>query len=92
MKLIVNKVLEGKASSKDLFKAIDNEGDKNGTISKLEFESLSKRIGMNFTIHRINEIFSSIKEKSKNKIGELNEDEFEMSMKYLSDKNTNMSL
>lgn len=62
MQLIIKRISEGKASSRDLFKAIDNEGDKSGSISKSEFDSLSKRIGMNFTEHRINEIFSSIKE------------------------------
>jgi len=30
----MNKINEGKASIKDLFKAIDNEGDNSGSISK----------------------------------------------------------
>jgi Ca2+-binding EF-hand superfamily protein len=62
MQIIIKRIQDGKATSKDLFKAIDDEGDKSGSISKSEFDSLSKRIGMNFTNHRINEIFSSIKE------------------------------
>ena len=44
---------------------------------------------MNFTEHRINEIFASIKEQTQNKNqDELNEEEFDMAMKYLSNKNT----
>lgn len=47
---------------------------------------------MNFTDHRINEIFSSIKESSSSKDQDLNEQEFDGAMKYLQSKNTGMSL
>lgn len=57
----MRRVQEGKASSNDLFQALDHEGDNSGSISKQEFNSLCKRLGMNLTMHRINEIFADLK-------------------------------
>lgn len=55
----MKKIEEGKASPEDMFKAIDE--DKSGSISKTEFNTLAKRLGMNLSAHRINEIFASLK-------------------------------
>ena len=66
--IINKKIQEGKATNKDLFKAVDDEvhiyfilipqGNKSGAVDKSEFKSLTKRLGMSLTDHRINEIFS----------------------------------
>ena len=54
------KIQQGKATSEDLFKALDTENT--GQITKSEFTILSKRLGMNLSDHRINEIFASVKQ------------------------------
>ena len=41
--------------------ALDSEGNKNGFIDKEEFQGLTKRLGMNLSEHRINEIFAHVK-------------------------------
>jgi hypothetical protein len=76
-----------------LFKALDNEGDKSGSISKDEFYTLCKRLEMKLSKQRISEIFAFIKAGSKNKESEdLNEEEFKKALKYLKTKNSQMSL
>ncbi|KAL4462739.1 hypothetical protein ABPG72_014911 [Tetrahymena utriculariae] len=100
VKEIVKKLQEGKASITDVFVAVDAEGDNNGTISIDEFQSFVRRLGMELSRHRVNEIFASIKNK-KQKPGNsaektddltLNVEEFEKAFKYVNDKKTSMSL
>jgi Ca2+-binding EF-hand superfamily protein len=55
----MKKIEEGKASPEDMFKAIDKDGS--GSISKDEYSVLAKRLGMNLSEHRVNEIFASLK-------------------------------
>lgn len=55
----MKKIEEGKASPADMFKAIDEDGS--GSISKTEFNTLARRLGMNLSAHRVNEIFASLK-------------------------------
>ncbi|EGR29391.1 phage head-tail adaptor family protein, putative [Ichthyophthirius multifiliis] len=101
MKDLIKKLKEGKVQIADIFYAVDKEGDGNGSISKDEFSNFIKRLGMELTIHRINEIFAAIKnnKKSKHKMiqnelneDSLNQDEFEQAFKYLNDKKTSMTL
>ena len=56
---LMKKIGEGKASSEEIFKAIDKDGS--GSISKDEYSVLAKRLGMNLSEHRVNEIFASLK-------------------------------
>lgn len=58
----MKKIQEGTASSEDMFKAIDEDGT--NSISKQEYGILAKRLGMNLSEHRINEIFANIKKGS----------------------------
>lgn len=90
---LMKKIQSGKASVHELFIAVDKEGDSSGSISKQEFDSVAKKLNINLTKHRINEIFASIKKGSGNSNEEeLNEEEFGKAMKYLNDKNTFMAL
>lgn len=57
----MKRIQRGKATVNDLFKAVDAEGDNSGSLSKAEFKILSKRLNMNLSDHRINEIFASFK-------------------------------
>ena len=41
--------------------ALDSEGNKNGYIDKEEFSCLTRRLGMNLSEHRINEIYAHVK-------------------------------
>ena len=83
---LMEKIKTGKASVHDLFIAIDSEGinyipiillkgNANSKIDKQEFKSLSSKLGISLTDHRINEIFSSLKQGNKED-EELNESEF----------------
>ena len=47
-----------------MFKAIDKDGS--GSISKEEYSILSRRLGMNLSEHRVNEIFASLKKEGGN--------------------------
>jgi len=91
---MLKKIKEGTASSKDLFKAIDEVGDKSGTISEKEFQILANRLGMKLSDHRIKEIFSKIKGKKTRGMAdeELNEKEFEQALDYLQEKNLMQAL
>jgi Ca2+-binding EF-hand superfamily protein len=82
---MMKKIQAGEIDSKDIFKAIDQEGDKSGSISKYEFSSLARRLGINLTIHRINEIFAYIKKQYNDERNDedLDEKEFDMALKYL---------
>ncbi|EAR86437.2 phage head-tail adaptor family protein, putative (macronuclear) [Tetrahymena thermophila SB210] len=99
IKEIVKKLQDGKATIKDVFIAVDAEGDNSGTISIDEFQSFVRRLGMELSRHRVNEIFAYIKNK-KQKPGSvektdeltLNVEEFEKAFKYVNDKKTSMSL
>ena len=91
--LMVDKINNGTASSKDLFKMVDEEGDKSGSISEKEFYTLTRRLGLNLSEHRIKEIFAKIKVKGKNADNkELNEVEFQKAMGYLQEKNLSQAL
>lgn len=87
---IMKKIKEGTASSKDLFLAVDNAGDKSGSINEEEFLMLAKRLGLQLSKHRVKEIFAKVKGK-KIKDGqqslELNEKEFGKALDYLNGKN-----
>ena len=91
---IMKKISEGKATTHELFMAMDQAGDKSGSISKTEFKSLANKLGIQLTDHRVNEIFASIKKTSggSGTDEELNEKEFEIGLKYLQQKNTFMAL
>jgi Ca2+-binding EF-hand superfamily protein len=56
---LMKKIEEGKASPEDMFKAIDKDGS--GSISKEEYSTLARRLGMNLSEHRVTEIFASLK-------------------------------
>lgn len=87
-KVIMQKISDGSAGPKDLFKVVDQAGDGNGSISKTEFNLLATRLGTKMTDHRINEIFAKIKGKgAKSEKFELNEREFQKAMNYLQEKN-----
>jgi len=45
MKEVVKKLNEGKAGIKEVFYAVDNEGDSNGAISIDEFQAFVRRLG-----------------------------------------------
>ncbi|EAR86318.2 phage head-tail adaptor family protein, putative (macronuclear) [Tetrahymena thermophila SB210] len=99
MKEVVKKLQEGKVTIKDVFIAVDAEGDNNGTISIDEFQSFVRRLGMELSRHRVNEIFAHIKNKKLNLVSvektdelTLNVDEFEKAFKYVNEKKTSMSL
>jgi len=67
--------------------------DGSGAINKTEYNNLAKRLGMNLSEHRINEIFASIKKNHAETSDDgLNKKEFGLAMKYLQQKNTNMAL
>eukprot|EP01017_Pseudomicrothorax_dubius_P036777 TRINITY_DN5298_c0_g1_i3.p1 TRINITY_DN5298_c0_g1~~TRINITY_DN5298_c0_g1_i3.p1 ORF type:complete len:314 (+),score=36.93 TRINITY_DN5298_c0_g1_i3:1-942(+) len=91
-KEIMQKVKEGRVSSTEFFNLCDMNGNGNGLIDKSEFATLSLRLGNNLSEHRINEIFCEVK-KSQNKTNmELNLEEFEKAIGYLTNKNIVMSL
>jgi len=92
--LILKKVKEGTASSRDLFQILDNEGDKSGTISEQEFQVLANRLGLNLSPHRIKEIFAKIKgtKVTESAEHELNEKEFEKALEYVQDKTLTQAL
>lgn len=89
MQELMKKIEEGKASTHELFIAVDE--DKSGMISKDEYSTLARRLGMNLSQHRVNEIFASLKQGSEDE-DNLNEQEFGKAMEYLQQKNTNMAL
>ena len=91
---IYKKIQDGTASSKDLFTMLDQENDKNGSISEKEFEILTNRLGFKLSAHRIKEIFANVKaEKSRDASGnQLNEKEFEQALNYLKTKNLDQAL
>jgi hypothetical protein len=49
MKEVIKKLNEGKAGIKEVFYAVDNEGDSSGAISIDEFQSFVRRLGINIT-------------------------------------------
>ena len=91
---MLKKIKDGTASSKELFQAIDEAGDKSGTISEMEFQLLVNRLGMKLSDHRIKEIFAKVKRnKTKGISGQdLNEKEFEQALDYLQEKNVMQAL
>jgi Ca2+-binding EF-hand superfamily protein len=72
----MKKIDKGKATPKELFMVIDAEGDNSASISKVEFKKFTTRLSMNLSDHRIDEIFSNLKEADDNN-EDLNEEEFE---------------
>lgn len=84
---------DGKISVKDLFIALDQEGNGNGKVDKEEFTQMVKRLKMEFTPHRVNEIFANVKNKKLSQDNEeLNLEEFEKAMTYVNEKKAAMSL
>jgi len=73
------------------------DANKSGGIDKEEFSTVTSRMGMNLTSHRINEIFANIKKKkiTLNKtedIYELDIVEFDQALNYLQKKSVNMTM
>eukprot|EP01017_Pseudomicrothorax_dubius_P029129 TRINITY_DN3508_c0_g4_i1.p1 TRINITY_DN3508_c0_g4~~TRINITY_DN3508_c0_g4_i1.p1 ORF type:complete len:195 (-),score=58.52 TRINITY_DN3508_c0_g4_i1:49-633(-) len=91
-KEIMMRVKEGKASSKDLFRLIDMTGNSNGFVDKGEFTVMCRRLGNELSQHRVNEIFTEVKKHSNSKDTEMNVEEFDQALMYLSKKNVLMSL
>ncbi|KAL4479745.1 hypothetical protein ABPG73_017966 [Tetrahymena malaccensis] len=99
IKDIIQKLKDEKITIKDVFKAIDLEGDKNGSIDIDEFQYFARRLGITLSRHRVYEIFASVKNRkakyiaaqSKDELS-LNEEEFEQAFKYINEKKTSMSL
>lgn len=60
----MKRVEEGKASLEDVFTMIDSNDS--GGIDREEFATVTSRMGMNLTEHRINEIFANIKKQKLN--------------------------
>ena len=90
---ILKKIQAGTATTHEVFVATDREGDSSGSICKQEFSSLAKRLNIDLTDHRINEIFASFKKSGTSTSDEdLNEEEFAKALQYLDNKNTNMTL
>jgi hypothetical protein len=84
----MKKIDAGTATNADLFKAVNTDNSQG--ISKTEYGNVARRLGMNLSAHRINEIFASIKQDPNAE--ELNEAEFGRAMQYLQDKNIDMAL
>lgn len=90
---IVKRIQDGTATTHEVFVATDRDGDSSGSISKQEFSALARRLNINLTDHRVNEIFAALKKGSSgDNDEELNEEEFGEAIQYLSQKNTNMTL
>lgn len=53
------KIIEGKATNRELFHLADQEGDGNGKLSKDEFRTMIWRLQIKVSDHRIDEIFSA---------------------------------
>jgi Ca2+-binding EF-hand superfamily protein len=53
------RIREGTVTAQDVFVAADE--DQSGRMSKYEFRTFTKRLGMNLSHHRINEIFANVK-------------------------------
>jgi hypothetical protein len=86
---LIKKIAAGTVTNADMFKAFNT--DNSPGISKTEYGNVARRLGMNLSAHRINEIFASIKQ-DPNADEELNEAEFGKAMRYLQNKNTDMAL
>ena len=56
---LMKKLAEGNLSLRDVFSTLDS--DRSGKVSSYEFQIFTRRIGMNLTHHRINEIFANVK-------------------------------
>lgn len=87
---IMKKIKEGTATPKDLFIAVDQAGDKSGSISEEEFLGLARRLGLQLSNHRVKEIFAKVKGKKVKDASaslDLNEKEFAKAMEYLQSKN-----
>jgi hypothetical protein len=83
----MKKIDAGTATNADMFKAFNT--DNSTGISKTEYETVARRLGMNLSAHRINEIFASFNQDADD---ELNEAEFGKAMQYLQKKNIDMAL
>lgn len=88
-KEVMRKVKKEKADAQDLFEVVDQIGQASGSITKYEFMTLTKRLGMQMTKHRFQEIFSKIKGQSIKNDEEIELDigEFEQALNYLDQKN-----
>jgi hypothetical protein len=90
---IIKKIQNGTATTHEVFVATDREGDSSGSISKQEFAALARRLNINLTDHRVNEIFANLKKSSGgNSDEDLTEDEFAKALQYLNQKSSNMTL
>jgi len=90
---ILKKIQNGTATTHEVFVATDREGDSSGSISKQEFAALARRLNINLTDHRVNEIFTNLKKSgTSEKDEELTEEEFAKALQYLNQKSTNMTL
>ncbi len=65
---LMKRIEEGKATPHDMFKAVDR--DESGSISKEEYSIVARRLGMNLSKHRVNEIFASLKSEDSDELNE----------------------
>ena len=63
----MQKIQEGKATNRELFQMVDQEGDGSGGISKEEFKAMLKRLSIKMSDHRIAEIFTSAQKHASGK-------------------------
>ena len=73
-----------KLSIQDLFRSFDI--DQSGKIDLEEFKTLTRRLGMDLSEHRIIEIFTSVKINLSSEEMQLDEKEFEVALGYLQNK------
>jgi Ca2+-binding EF-hand superfamily protein len=64
----MKRIEDGKATTQDMFKAVDRDGS--GSISKDEYSVVARRLGMNLSTHRVNEIFASLKSEESEDLNE----------------------
>ena len=64
---MVKRLQDNKPLVKDLFLAVDCEGDGNGSISMDEFKLLGKRMNISLSNHRCTEIYAAVQPESDGK-------------------------
>jgi hypothetical protein len=89
-KEMLKKIREGTAGVKELFDMVDNDGDRSGSISKVEFGALLSKLQIEASEHRVDEIYAKCKKEGDNKdpSNDLNVDEFSVALDYVQDKST----
>jgi len=88
---VFKKLRDGSTSARDLFTILDAEGDGSGDIGENEFKTLTRRLGMPLSNHRITEIFAITKGPDFDNPN-LEEDEFMDALGSLKEKQVDYSL